>query len=77
MVEWSICRVEENFSILAWQTRHRKIKQDVRHADTIEAIVSLATSVKEDTTRVPSLFLFNKFSSHQKFLRLAAYILDF
>ena len=51
------------------------IKLGVNQAATIEDNVSLATSVKKQTTPVPSLFPFDKFSSHQKYLRIAAYVL--
>ena len=51
------------------------IKLGVNQAVTIEDTVSLATSVKKQTTPVPSLFPFDKFSSYQKYLRIAAYVL--
>ena len=47
----------------------------VNQAVIIEDTVSLATSVKKQTTTVPSLFPFDKFSSYQKYLRIAAYVL--
>ena len=52
-------------------------KLGVNQAVTIEDTVSLATSVKRQTTPVPSLFPFDKFSSYQKYLRIAAYFLRF
>ena len=51
------------------------IKLGVNQAVTIEDTVSLATSAKKHITPVPSLFPFDKFSSYQKYLRIAAYIL--
>ena len=51
------------------------IKLGVNQAVIIEDTVSLATSVKKQTTPVPSLFPFDKFSSYQKYLRIAAYLL--
>ena len=51
------------------------IKLGVNQAVIIEDTVSLATSVKKQTTPVPSLFPFDKFSSYQKYLRIAAYVL--
>ena len=51
------------------------IKLGVNQAVTVEDTVSLATSVKKQTTFVPSLFPFDKFSSYQKYLRIAAYVL--
>ena len=51
------------------------IKLGVSQAVTIEDTVSLATSVKKQTTPVPSLFPFDKFSSYQQYLRIAAYVL--
>ena len=53
------------------------IKFGVNQAVTIEDTVSLATSVKKQTTPVPSLFPFDKFSSYQKYVRIAAYVLRF
>ena len=53
------------------------IKLGVNQAVIIEDIVSLAKSVKRQTTPVPSLFPFDKFSSYQKPLRIAAYVLRF
>ena len=50
------------------------IKLGVNQAVIIEDTVSLATSVKKQTTPVPSLFPFDKFSSYQKYLRIAAYV---
>ena len=44
----------------------------VNQAVTIEDTVSLATSVKKQTTPVSSLFPFDKFSSDQKYFRIAA-----
>ena len=52
-------------------------KLGVNQAVTIEDTVSLATSVKKQTTPVPSLFPFDKFSSYQEFLRIAAYVFRF
>ena len=49
----------------------------VNQAVIIEDTVSLATTVKKQTTPVPSLFPFDKFSSYQKHLRIAAYVLRF
>ena len=51
------------------------IKLSVNQAVTIEDTVPLATSVKKQTTPVPSLFPFDKFSSNQKYLLIAAYVL--
>ena len=51
------------------------IKLGVNQAVIIEDTVSLTTSVKKQTTPVPSLFPFDKFSSYQKYLRIAAYVL--
>ena len=51
------------------------IKLGVNQAVTIEDTVSVATSVKKQTTPVPSIFPFDKFSSYQKYLRIAAYFL--
>ena len=51
------------------------IKLGVNQAVTIEDTVSLTTSVKKQMTPVPSLFPFDKFSSYQKYLRIAAYVL--
>ena len=53
----------------------KNIKLGVNQAVTIEDTVSLTTSVKKQTTPVPSLFPFDKFSSYQKYLRIAAYVL--
>ena len=50
------------------------IKLGVNQAVIIEDTVSLAKSVKKQTTPVPSLFPFDKFSSCQKYLRIAAYV---
>ena len=36
---------------------------------------SLTTSVKKQINPVPSIFPFDKFSSYQKYLRIAAYVL--
>ena len=51
------------------------IKLGVNQAVTIEDTVSLATSVNKQTTPVPSFFPFDKFSSYQKYLRIAPYVL--
>ena len=51
------------------------IKLDVNQAVITEDTVSLATSVIKQTTPVPSLFAFDKFSSYQKYLRIASYVL--
>ena len=51
------------------------IELGVNQAVIIEDNVSLATSVKKQITPVPSLFPFDKFSSYQKYLRIAAYVL--
>ena len=51
------------------------IKLGVNQAVTIEDTVSLTTSVKKQITPVPSIFPFDKFSSYQKYLRIAAYVL--
>ena len=53
----------------------KNIKLAVNQAVTIEDTVSLATSVKKQTTPVPSLFPFDKFSFYQKYLRNAAFVL--
>ena len=50
------------------------IKLSVKQAVNIEDSVSLATSVKKQITPVPSNFQFDKFSTYQKYLRIAAYI---
>ena len=50
------------------------IKLGVNQAVTTEDTVSLATSVKKQTTPVRSLFSFDKFSSYQKYLRTVAYV---
>ena len=34
----------------------------------------MTTSVKKQITRIPSIFPFDKFSSYQKYLRIAAYV---
>ena len=51
------------------------IRLGVNQAVIIEDTVSLATSVKKQTTHVPLLFPFDTFSSYQKYLRTAAYVL--
>ena len=51
------------------------IKPRVNQAVNIEDTMSLATSIKKQTTLVPSLFPFDKFSFHQKYLRIDAYAL--
>ena len=51
------------------------IKLGVNQAVTIEDTVSLTTSVKKQMTTVPSIFPFDKFSSYQMYLRIAAYVL--
>ena len=51
------------------------IKLGVNQAVTMEDTVSLATSVKKQIIPVPSIFPFHKFSSYQKYLRIAAYVL--
>ena len=51
----------------------KNIKLGVNQAVTIEDTVSLTTSVKKQITRVPSIFLFDKFSSYQKYLGIVAY----
>ena len=48
------------------------IELGVNQAVTIEDTVSLARSVKKQTTPVSSIFLFDKFSSYQKYLRISA-----
>ena len=53
------------------------IKLGVNQAVTMEDTVSLSTSVKKQITPVPSIFPFDKFSSYQKYLRIAAYVLRF
>ena len=53
----------------------KTIKLGVNQAVTIEDTVSLTTSVKKQITSVPSIFPFDKFSSYQKYLRIAAYVL--
>ena len=55
----------------------KNIKLGVNQAVTIEDTVSKATSVKKQTTPVPSLFPFDKFSSYQEYLRIAVYVLRF
>ena len=55
----------------------KTIKLGVNQAVTIEDTVSLTTSVKKHITPVPSIFPFDKFSSYQKYLRIAAYVLRF
>ena len=51
------------------------IKLGVNKAITIEDTVSLATSFTKQTTPVPSFFPFDKISSNQNYLRIAAYVL--
>ena len=51
------------------------IKLSVNQSVTIEDTVSLATSVKKQTTPVPSFFPLDKFSFYQKYLSIAAYVL--
>ena len=51
------------------------LKLGVNQAVIIVDTVSLATSVKKQTTPVPWLFPFDKFSSYQRHLRIAAYVL--
>ena len=51
------------------------IKLGVNQAVTIEDTVSLTTSVKKQMTPVPSISPFDKLSSYQKYLRIAAYVL--
>ena len=53
----------------------KNIKLGVNQAVIIEDTVSLTTSVKKQITPVPSIFPFDKFSSYQKCLRIAAYVL--
>ena len=53
----------------------KTIKLGVNQAVTIEDTVSLSTSVKNQITSVPSIFRFDKFSSYQKYLPIAAYVL--
>ena len=53
----------------------KTIKLGVNQAVTIEDTVSLTTSVKKQITSVPSILPFDKFSSYQKYLRIAAYVL--
>ena len=53
----------------------KNIKLGVNLAVAIEDTVSLTTSVKKQITSVPSIFPFDKFSSYQKFLRIASYVL--
>ena len=50
------------------------IKLGVNQAVNTEDTVSLTTSVKKQTTPVPSLFPLDKVSSYQKYLRIAAYV---
>ena len=50
-------------------------KLGVNKAVTIEDNVSLVKSVKKQTTPFPSIFPFVKFSSYQKFISIAAYVL--
>ena len=64
-----------HFSFVRNKDVIKNIKLGVNQAVTIEDTVSLATSVKKQTTPVPSLFPFDKFSSYQKYLRIAAYVL--
>ena len=52
------------------------IKLGVNQAVIIEDTVSLHISVKKQTTPVPSLFPFDKFSSYQKYMCIAAYVLQ-
>ena len=53
----------------------KNIKLCVNQAVTIEDTVSLTTFVKKQITRVPSIFPFDKSTSYQKYLRIAAYVL--
>ena len=50
------------------------IKLGVNQAVIIEDTVSLATSVRKQTTPVHSKFPFDRFLSYQKYLRIAAYV---
>ena len=52
------------------------IKFGVNQAINIEETVSLATPVNKQTTPVPQKFPFDKFSSYQKYSRIAAYVLQ-
>ena len=52
-----------------------RIKLGVNQAVTTEDTVSLTTSVKKQITPSSSLFPFDKFSSYQKYVRIAAYVL--
>ena len=51
------------------------IKLGVNQAVSKKDNVSRATSVKNQTTPVPSLFPFDKFCSYQKYMRIVAYVL--
>ena len=52
------------------------IKLGVNQAINIEETVSLATPFNKQTTAVPQKFSFDKFSSYQKYSRIAAYVLQ-
>ena len=72
--QWSHVATKDkpNFPFVPNKDVINNIKIGVKQAVIIEDTVSLATSVKQQTTPVPSLFRFDKFSSYQKYLRIAA-----
>ena len=63
------------FSFVPNKDINNNIKLGVNQAVTIEHTVSLTTYVKKEITPVPSIFPFDKFSSYQNYLRIAAYVL--
>ena len=63
------------FPFVPYKDVINNIKLGVNQTLTIENTVSLSTSVKKQITRVPSIFPFDKLSSYQKYLRIAAYVL--
>ena len=62
-----VCEILEYTSVDQWNHVTTKVN--------IEETVSLATSVMKQKIPVTSLFPFGKFSSYQKYLRIAAYVL--
>ena len=69
------CLTNPRFPFVPNKEVINNIKLGVNQAVTMEDTVSLATSVKKQTTPVPSIFPSDKFSSYQNYLRIAAYVL--
>ena len=65
------------FPFVPYKDVINNIKHGVNQLVTIEYTVSVATCVQKQTTTVPSICAFDKFSSYQKYLRIAAYALRF